>query len=115
MDAKGMYGTSGVRGGMELRLAGTRHGVPPELLGRNVCVWPPGDGWVLQAPVSESSGQCRECGAGSSGEGAGEGLGWSIGTSLPLVFLLAGVDTESGPPQLLVPTGRVLVVLQKGA
>ena len=31
------------------------------------------------------------------------------------VFLLAGVDTTRGPPHLLVPTDRVLVVLQKGA
>ena len=32
------------------------------------------------------------------------------------VVLLAGVDTTSGPPHLLlVPTDRVLVVLQKGA
>ena len=52
----------------------------------SVCVWPHGDRWVLQALVSESSRQCRECGAGSSVEGAGEGLGWSTGTSLPLCF-----------------------------
>ena len=34
---------------------------------------------------------------------------------LNLAFLLARVDTIRGPPHLLVPTDRVLVVLQKGA
>ena len=31
------------------------------------------------------------------------------------VFLLAGVDTTSGPPHPLVPSDRVPAVLQKGA
>ena len=40
-----------------------------------VCVWPPGDGRVLQALVSVLSRQCRECGAGSSVDG-GRGGTW---------------------------------------
>ena len=78
LDAKGMCGASGVRGGMELRLAGTRHGTPPELLRRSVCVcvWPPGNGWVVQASSYRIVRAVQEV-AGQSPAGRGQGMDWA--------------------------------------
>ena len=51
---------------------------------------------------------------GTDGAGRGKGLPWHRPWH-DLVFLLAGVDTTSGPPHPLVPSDCVRAVLQKGA
>ena len=81
-----------------------------------VCVCPPGNGWFLQ--VSHSRIVLVEQRGLRAGRirGAGRWRGLLLHRHwLNLFFLLAGVDTIRGPPHLLVPTNRVLVVLKKGA
>ena len=79
-----------------------------------VCVSPV-TGGSCKTPISESSWRYRgTTGQGLAGLGRGR-EGVEHRHCLNHIFLLAGVDTTSGPPHPLVPTGRVLLVLQKGA
>ena len=83
--------------------------------GQRECVCPPGDGWFLQVTNFRIALMVQgNSGVGQTGQGGvRDFLGhrpWH-----DLVFLLAGVDTTSGPPHPLVPADRVPAVLQKGA